>query len=92
MSSYPVVLIIFISSAKHPTILSFSSMLMSDIVITKSIEANTVPCITDKTPSSSDIVLVATTLNFLFFRISLIHFSNLHLVIVLQEHYVETLG
>ncbi|CAL4069239.1 unnamed protein product [Meganyctiphanes norvegica] len=63
-----------VSSAKHLMILLLTSSSMSDIIITKSMAASTVPCGTpDLTSCSSDISPFATTLYFLSLRNSLIH-------------------
>ena len=73
-------LLTLVSSAKLLSIhlCTFSSI--SEIIITNSIAAKTVPCGTpDVTSPSSDIQPLTTTLNFLLARNSLIHFPILHL-------------
>merc|ERR1712215_366765 len=76
-----------VSSAKHLIMLSLTSSSISDIMITKSMAAKTVPCGTpDITSSSLDILPFATTLNFRPLRNSIIYLTPSHTI----SHHLKT--
>ncbi|CAL4072789.1 unnamed protein product [Meganyctiphanes norvegica] len=89
-SSFSILLLFRVSSAKHLTMDSLVFSSMSEIIIMNKRAANMVPCGTpDVTSSSFDSTLFATTLNFLLYKNSFSHIATLPLILCFTIFFIS---